>query len=258
MLKKVEVMRIPVLETMKNCELISLVKIEKSYQENIREFSMQNVQSWLSKDPANNHNYGPLDPKEIRHELSPFLEKLSFEVTHPARSQLELRALLSLSPETPSVVISRGIDYFKDFLFSLASSADGPGSFRTFAVSTIPDRAGNKVIYPSASLIEGQISKLFDFLSVTYERSPSLCAGVLLAGICNIHPFKDANGRISRMLYNWLMSEISPNTFYLPIYEISALSGGGFLIRLRQAHYHNNWTPLISFLEYVTDAFSSR
>ena len=64
----------------------------------------------------------------------------------------------------------------------------------------------------------------------------------------NVHPFGDGNGRVARVVFNWMMLERARRFAYLPLSELAALSDGGFLLRLREAQYFGRWNGLVQFI----------
>jgi hypothetical protein len=212
------------------------------------------IHEWLEKDPANSKNYGRLNRDKLLHELSPYaMERRNIQEYH-ARTKFELPIFYVLRKSTLQSVLSEGYFSFEKFLCKTAFFSTGLSSFRSSFVSNGRDLAGWSIVYPHFEQIESNIEKLFIFLKKYGRKQPSFAALVTYVALNNIHPFINGNGRLSRIIFNWIINSCYPNAFYLPIYEISALSEAGLIIRLRQAELHNNWDPLIKFF---SDAVSS-
>lgn len=67
----------------------------------------------------------------------------------------------------------------------------------------------------------------------------------LYASILSIHPFKDGNGRVSRVVLNCCLCYIFGKSMYFPESELSHISKYGFLLCKREAQLFGRWKPLI-------------
>lgn len=203
---------------------------------------------WLETDPANTGNYGCLDSQSLVHELSAHAMLRRWPRSYDRRGIVE-RELFARAPAGAArTLLAEGLDGFKATLCRLSADGGGAAAFRRHPVNNGVDVAGAMVVYPDHSLIDGQLSRILVFLRAHADRHPAFAAIVAYASICNLHPLPDGNGRLARMLYNLIIRCAFPDAFYLPIYEISALSQMGLIIRLRQADYHGKWLPLIAML----------
>ena len=140
-------------------------------------------------------------------------------------------------------------------LCRLSSAVGGPGQVREINVGTMRDRQGGQVVFPDVRLISERVRELSIFFSKYWMSKPLIFATVMMNGVANIHPFLDGNGRVSRVLFNLLLNTSLRTNCYIPIYELSELSRGGFLIRLRDAQYNGNWGPLIEYVSYIVGSF---
>lgn len=217
--------------------------------------SIEAMMNWLGNDPVNNGVNGPFDWQNLSHELSPFMIYATDQGPYPQRTITEILAFQSLSSKKFKTIIDHGFDSFSRLLLEFSSSIRPVGGYRTVWVGTGNDNKGGRVIFPPPSQIENQLFKLFEHLKLTIDVSPIFGAIVLYNGIANIHPFRDGNGRVARMAFNWVMRDISYRFRYIPIYEIGILTKGALLIHMRQAQYHGNWKPLIQFFEKISAPF---
>lgn len=126
----------------------------------------------------------------------------------------------------------------------------GRSRLRTGSISLHPDSAGNRVIFPSHSLINPQFDLLASIFSRKILVNAIADATIILVAILNIHAFTNGNGRLARFLFNYTLRRggMSPRV-YVPLYEIGVRSSGGFLVALRQAEIFGRWAPLIDFIE---------
>ncbi|WP_415207812.1 Fic family protein [Rudaea sp.] len=89
-----------------------------------------------------------------------------------------------------------------------------------------------------------------------YIRShPLLTALVSMVAITNCHPFRDGNGRTSRVMSNSALcsAQLLRENVYIPLYECFWLSHRGYEIRVRIAEIKDDWEPL---MQYICDVVS--
>lgn len=213
------------------------------------------VQAWIASDPANTRNFGPLSPGFLMHELSSFVEDAALHEAYLDRTRDEICVWQGQLEPPTQLLLNGSFQAFLDFSLKLASLVAGISDFRTIQVGTTADKFGNKVVFPHQNTIFIRLESLFLSCRQNYLVDPAFAAVALLCGIQNIHPFTDGNGRVSRILYNWVLKGGSESSCYVPIYEAAALSSSGFLIRMRQAQYQGNYEPILRFLLYVTESF---
>jgi hypothetical protein len=215
------------------------------------------ILEWLESDPANTANYGCLDKANLVHELSEYAMRRQSSRLYEKRSLLEREILAGLSVD-PRASLALGPDGFKTLLCTLNGAGGGDSTIRSHMVNNGEDLAHCRAVYPSFELIHTQIAQIHQFLARYIDVQPAFAAIVAYASISNLHPFADGNGRVARMLYNALIRSAFPQAFYFPIYEVSALSRMGMVIRLRQADYQASWLPLISLFSNVVWEFSGK
>lgn len=126
------------------------------------------------------------------------------------------------------------------------------GGFRTNRAQFLKDAAGVRVLFPSSERIKPRLSELHGYLRTHLPTQPLFAATVAMVAITNCHPFRDGNGRTSRLLFNGLLRfhGLAGNT-YIPLYEIFWASGCGFEIRMRIAELRNDWAPLCGYMGNV-------
>jgi hypothetical protein len=123
-----------------------------------------------------------------------------------------------------------------------------PPGFRRGEVETMRDQSGSFVRFVPESHVPAALEQLRTFVCGYSQRNPAMVAAVLLNGICQIHPFADGNGRVSRVIFNWFMAKSSGVVRYLPLYEIARASSGSFIVKLNRARFQKDWTPLLRYL----------
>lgn len=208
---------------------------------------MEMTSSWLAGHPLRTGRLGPFEQNELDHELSDYFGNANSEIFIEGRSLEELSTLTRIG--LPAV--NRDIDFrtFCDVLQLInAATSEGRTAFRVQEVRTAPDRNGQCVAYPTASHIPEQLKRIHEHWAQHVSGEPGWAALVVMTALTNLHPFDDGNGRLGRILFNWTLNQRKEHVLYLPIYELAALSRGGYLIRLRQAQYHSQWEALAHWL----------
>lgn len=211
----------------------------------------KSIKAWLISDPVNNRNYGSLDREIMKHKLSSLSTTLRVPKVLYGKSLSEFE-ILQASP-----CLIGNIDNhvkFMDMLSHFHKLIIGHNtSFRSSAVFTEKDKNGNYVAYPAPHEIRRQLRKIWKFWFTCLNRKLyAVAALVTLVGLSNIHPFADGNGRLSRVVFNWTMNADRTEKVYLPIYETSALSEDGYLLRIKEASYFGQWSPIAKYIAYIS------
>jgi len=128
---------------------------------------------------------------------------------------------------------------------------------RIGGVRSLPDKLGSYVLFPEAEAVVPGLKRLCDFIKKHLEVCPAFAASVAMTSICNLHPFADGNGRVSRLVFNGLATQRSRRAAYLPLHELGRISRGSFLIVMRLAQYRSDWLPLGGFLAAAADVTRS-
>lgn len=195
----------------------------------------------------------------MRHRLSAEYEKRQVKISALPRSLGEI-ALLEAHPasEMRAHVESHGL---LSYVVHIARSMFGKRELRRSHVGTKRDSQGEFLRYPESKLIIQTLDDFSEYL-VTKEDWDSRDGIALMNLVFNVHPFEDGNGRVGRFLMNQVCRSFSGRNFFIPIYELSALSAGGFILSIREAQYFNRWEPLLEFfdkaaryMEQVSDDF---
>lgn len=208
---------------------------------------MEMTSSWLANHPLRTGCLGPFEQNELSHELSEYFGNASSEVFIESRSLGEFHVLTHAG--LPAVHQDMDFQTFCDVLRLVKfATSEGQSGFRVQEIRTAPDRNGQCVAYPSASHILDQLKRIHEHWAQHVSDEPGWAALVAMTALTNLHPFDDGNGRLGRIVFNWTLNQRQEHVLYLPIYELAALSCGGYLIRLRQAQYHSQWDPLAHWL----------
>jgi hypothetical protein len=232
-----------------------LAKLDREFQRHDA-ITALTLKNWVIKNFLETRNPGLFEENLLAHEFSHLMPPQSFPTGTPERSIQESRILSDLDLPRPSRILSEGYSSFRDILLGFALRAGQQTAFRTRDIGTVSDNFGRRVIYPGPDLIDQQIQKIYLFIIHHLVFSFSFTAIVAHNALVNIHPFMNANGRVGRLVFNWLMSEHVHSEIYYPLYEIAAISKGGMLIRMRQAQYRNQWEPLVSWYDYIASTLN--
>ena len=162
------------------------------------------------------------------------------------RARAERQAALAIADETGGRPLSLPMI---DLVRAAARHLVGAGDFRTAQISTDADPVGRHIVFPGPEHIAPQLARLDDFLDRSANAARSFRATVAALTIVNCHPLPDGNGRAARLAFNLIADPAhAPRDYYLPLHEIGVFSRGGYIVRLRQAELHGDWTPIAGFI----------
>lgn len=128
-----------------------------------------------------------------------------------------------------------------------------PGEYKT-EQNYLADRAKRNILFVpiSPEQLQSGLDNLFDYIQYN-EHNPLIKTAITHVEFEALHPFKDGNGRIGRMLITlmlWQFKLISSPHFYISGYmeEHKDL----YIDKLREVSLHDNWEDwCIFFLEAV-------
>lgn len=118
---------------------------------------------------------------------------------------------------------------------------------RRHPTTSIADPQGNKVVYCEHEEIEAHIQRISISSLELRHRSPVLAAIYVMVAISAVHPIRDGNGRLGRILFNMVM-QADYGAPYIPLYELGQRSDGGWLLALRRAQIQNDWDCISSYI----------
>lgn len=232
--------------------------------ENILSISVEEARSawspteaWLEQEPLVNTVYGPLSRDALVHELSPYFMGNGCRPRAQQKSIFEREICRKFAGIAAEDVFDNCHDSqkFRSLVLSIAAELRLPREFRHVAVKTRADARGTSVIYPAHTTVIPQLEVLFGFVCKFHRDYRHLCAVAMAVGISHIHPLSDGNGRLSRLLYNWLAFQRVGIEFYLPVYECSLLSDGGYILRKRMARKARGWNPIVDYFVMLNGSF---
>jgi len=168
-----------------------------------------------------------------------------------AKARKEFAAYSRMADRAPPLATSSESEFVAILLELHRRLGAGANAFRTHAVSTAPDGAGNRVVFPHFRHCPALIRDLHGFLAANLAHHPSLCAVVAYVGVNHAHPFSDGNGRTARTLYNLIMTA-SGSRHFLPIHCVGRPTRGSLILKTRRAMYDGDWEPLLAFFTDAT------
>lgn len=208
--------------------------------------------SWFYRDIAafNENNIERMSSSSIllSHELSDhFMNQGEHVKIDGVRTESERRALQKGIVSSSFPYTSHPSEFICE-LESLASYLLGEECLiRTGGLRCQPDRGNRQWVFTPPSKIADRLIGLHTYLNRNRAELPSLFSAVVaIVTIWFCHPFRDANGRVGRCLFQIILScgGLSRTT-NLPLRELFSLSRGGFLIRARQVITRKDWIPIL-------------
>ena len=128
-------------------------------------------------------------------------------------------------------------------------------TFRNTEVIARPNQNGEFIVYPGKEFIIEGINNCIRIIQARKKLGFLLASMSLMGIFLNIHPFRDGNGRTSRILFNiFLMNYVNRNIF-IPISEISSVSNKGFILSIKEGQIFNNWSPIMKLINNYINEF---
>lgn len=125
---------------------------------------------------------------------------------------------------------------------------------RKINISNPPDEMGNFTIFPDFKHLNRLIEAKLVIFHEQKQKYPLLAAVFMMASVLAIHPFIDGNGRTSRIMFNLLIQPYLRSPGYIPLYEATYVSKGGWMMALRRAWLYNDFGSLVSFIAVAMKA----
>jgi hypothetical protein len=180
----------------------------------------------------------------LEHRLSDVFERRLYRKEVIARTPGEIRALKRFCEFGAP---HEYVDWEKWIININSAVTNANSSFRENSIYTERDKYGGYATYPNFGFITEAMKHMNSYKNryiIDYPLETSIVSLVFLGAI---HPFADGNGRTSRVVFNTIAGSIKSKT-YIPLYELSEHSRGGYILALREAQYNNKWRPIIRFL----------
>lgn len=219
--------------------------------------AMNRVETWLKKHPVARDDPSPLLKEALIHPLSSFIVAAVTEIAPQERTPTEIETLQhgpipQLEPGKPC-----GIEQLEAYMLAIHDHlCPWAKGYRTGQVQSRIDARSTAIQYPHPSNITERMRSICQYWCQHHKAQPGLAATLMMISLMNLHPFSDGNGRTARIMFHWALNTNDRGIFYLPLHEISTLSRCGYLIRLRQAQYHGNFDPILSFLILCANGFA--
>jgi hypothetical protein len=120
--------------------------------------------------------------------------------------------------------------------------------WRRSDIFTVADAENRRARFPDYQCVKPGLSELRAFVQLNLERNPLFTALVTWCRIGNLHPFRDGNGRVSRIMFNLIISDGHRHGSYVPLYELGLASDWSLTIGMRRATLLGDWSVVPSKL----------
>ncbi len=171
---------------------------------------------------------------------------------------LELEATLKHAEIIGESIARNDSALFGESLCSIASDLIGREMrFRDATITTTSDSRGICVMFPDHRHIPARLSELISLI-----RSSS-CPIALKAissqvVLLNLHPFRDGNGRVARVLFNSVFSEFRrAEHLNIPFYHIRNMTPFTFEICVRMIELRGSWKELVTYYSKILESLSA-
>jgi hypothetical protein len=188
----------------------------------------------------------------LNDELQQFLPKVAVRQSHSfrelsRRSKAEFHAY-SQTIDMLSISCLNNSELYRALDYAFTELTGKGMEFRERPAFIKKDPRGNIVAFPDHTTCRNLLDESFTFISRFAESNVLVSAAVLLVCIVHAHPFRDGNGRTSRVLCNIIISKLLSNRHYIFISLISLIAKGAFVLKLRRAMYGQEWGAICEFL----------
>lgn len=190
---------------------------------------------------------------ELLHPLSEKWRKSIATNAIPKRSEAaELSAFLFERSTIEASLQHSGSARWIEALISTASriTSGSVTALRTKHAVLSGDTQGITTAFRPANALQAELEVLHAH-AIDVKIPITLRAVASMSTLLNIHPFHDGNGRTARLLFNVMISQGHPEVLYVPLCSAFDASMGGFELRLREATYHKNWLPLLTYFAAI-------
>lgn len=208
--------------------------------------------------------------RKLRHPLSPRAQaRTAIDLSDLARAEhateidkrtlVEQLAATQFGIQLMASLKNTNANDFIDCLENIAShTTDSPMRIRTKPATIQPDNNGVGWNCLAPDYIPIALQELHHYLLLHHGASPLLTAIVAMVMLSAIHPFTDANGRLSRVVFHAILHDRATNPkLYFPFKKIYRMSDCGFEIRLRLAFLKNDWQSVTHYLCHAMQFFVS-
>lgn len=131
----------------------------------------------------------------------------------------------------------------------LSSALQNDAVLRQERSASARNRAGWRVVYPDHRVVQDELLRLSAWVTRNASLSATWTACLAMVSVSTLHPLRDGNGRLSRMVFNALLRTHGlQQSCYVPLSEIFASCPGGKELREKTGYYTGDWNPLISYM----------
>lgn len=185
--------------------------------------------------------------RKLEDEVLPlYIEHRGEPKDFTSRTSLEENALTTFFGALSGAVASGSFEDFQGALQAAATSMNPEsGIFRDGPVFLNADQNGDYWEFPAPDAISPAMRRIFALLQS--DGDPTYIGALCYLLLVHAHPFRDGNGRTSRLLCNFAWRLRTGNAHYVPLKEVFALGRGSFGISLTRVRSYGEWMEFLQF-----------
>lgn len=123
-------------------------------------------------------------------------------------------------------------------------------------IRTVPDDSGNYTVFIEVNYLGKALEDLRFFIKENKNTHPLFTAIVANVMFTHCHPLPDANGRLSRVLFNLILGRDHKN--FIPLTEFCHHTRSDYIISLRESFFFSEWDAIFKYFCTVINLLSQQ